>query len=30
MSKSTDVSLEQGRFRQTMAWLHTWGSLVAS
>jgi len=30
MSKSTDVSLEQGRFRQSMAWLHTWGSLVAS
>lgn len=30
MSKSTDVSIEQGRFRQSMAWLHTWGSLVAS
>ncbi len=30
MSKSTDVSLDQGRFRQSMAWLHTWGSLVAS
>jgi len=30
MSQIADVSIEPGRFRQAMAWLHTWGGLVAS
>src|SRR5690554_4493303 len=30
MKQATAVSTEPGRFRQAMAWLHTWGGLVAS
>ncbi|MBN46973.1 MULTISPECIES: PepSY-associated TM helix domain-containing protein [unclassified Methylophaga] len=30
MKQATAVNNEPGRFRQAMAWLHTWGGLVAS